>query len=169
MERKLLLLGVLRQQEMHGYQLFETIEDQLALCTDISKPTAYYLLNKMAEDGWVTEEQTQEGNRPPRKVYRLTEAGEVAFQQLLRKSLAAYPAPSFASDIGLAFLDHLPSAEALPLLQSRRQALQAVQQAVLQAPNHPGSLQRVIQRQARFLTDELAWLDQIIEELSKPT
>ncbi|MCU0487410.1 MAG: PadR family transcriptional regulator [Anaerolineales bacterium] len=168
MERKILLLGILRQQEMHGYQLFETIEEQLALCTDISKPTAYYLLNKMAQDGWVIEEQTQDGNRPPRKVYRLTEAGEAAFQQLLRESLATYPSPNFPGDIGLAFLDLLPRAEALPLLQSRRMALQAIQQTVLQAPTHPGRLQRVIHRQARFLTDELVWLDQIIEELSQP-
>ena len=72
MERKLLLLGILHRHEMHGYQLFEYIDQGLSACTDLTKPTAYYLLNKMAEDGWITEEQVQEGNRPPRKVYHLT-------------------------------------------------------------------------------------------------
>lgn len=58
MERKLLLLGILRQQEMHGYQLYEFIERDLAACTNLTKPTAYYLLNKMAEDNWIVEVPT---------------------------------------------------------------------------------------------------------------
>ena len=81
MDRKLLLLGLLRQQEMHGYQLYEFIERELSFCTDLKKPTAYYLLNKMAERGWIVEEQSQEGKRPPRKVFRLTAQGEAAYQR----------------------------------------------------------------------------------------
>ena len=48
MDDKLLLLGILRRQEMHGYQLFEFIDRDLAACTNLKKPTAYYLLNRMA-------------------------------------------------------------------------------------------------------------------------
>jgi DNA-binding PadR family transcriptional regulator len=61
MERKLLLLGILRQQEMHGYQLFDFIEQGLSTCTNLTKPTAYYLLKQMAEEGWIVVEHSQEG------------------------------------------------------------------------------------------------------------
>ena len=54
MEKKLLLLGLLRSQEMHGYQLNEFIENSLPTCIEIKKPTAYYILNKMLADKWVT-------------------------------------------------------------------------------------------------------------------
>src|SRR6187551_2860295 len=121
MEKKLLLLGLLRRQEMHGYQLNEFIDNNLSLCTDLKKPTAYYLLDKMAADGWISAANEQEGNRPPRRVYRLTEAGESAFQQLLRQNLAAYAPVNFIGDIGLAFLDWLTPDEALPLLTAQRQ------------------------------------------------
>lgn len=121
MERKLLLLGLLRQQEMHGYRLFEFIDRDLSACTDIKKPTAYYMLNKMAEDGWIAEEEMQDGNRPPRRVYSLTEKGEAAFQRLLRQNLSEYSPVYFPGDIGLAFLDSLEPQKALELLEQRRQ------------------------------------------------
>jgi DNA-binding PadR family transcriptional regulator len=163
MERKLLLLGILRQHGMHGYQLFEYLDQGLAVCTDLTKQTAYYLLNKMAEDGWISEEQTQEGNRPPRKVYRLTTLGESEFQRLLHENLARYTPANFPADVGLAFLDYLTQEEALALLEERRTALAAAVQAAQAIPEHPGSLQWVIQHQVFYLTAELAWLDQLIQ------
>ena len=88
MDAKLLLLGLLRQQNMHGYQLYEFIDRGFSVCTDLKKPTAYYLLNKMAEEGLISEDHIQEGNRPLRRVYTLTEKGEAEYQRLLRANLA---------------------------------------------------------------------------------
>lgn len=166
MDDRLLLLGLLREQQMHGYQLWEFIGGGLSTCTDLKKPTAYYLLNKMAQDGWVEEHSEQEGNRPPRRVYRLTAQGEVAFQQLLRDNLSAYAHPSFPGDMGLAFLDALPPAAALALLRQRRAALADSLQAARQVPPHHGSLQWLIDHQQHFLASELAWLDALLDRLS---
>lgn len=165
MDEKLLLLGVLRNQQMHGYQLFEFIDRAMAACTDLKKPTAYYLLNRMAQDGWVEEHREQEGNRPPRKVYRLTGPGEAVFQRLLRENLSAYRAPSFTGDIGLAFLDSLEPAEAVALLSQRRAALAAALSAVEQAPHHQGSLQWMITHQQQYLQTELTWIDHLLTHL----
>src|SRR5512136_568074 len=115
--RELLLLGLLRRQEMHGYQLNEFINQDLASCSDLKKPTAYFLLNKMAERGWITQQQEQEGNRPPRHVYQLTERGEAEFQRLLRHNLATYTPIHFPGDAGLPFLDAIPPQETLALLK----------------------------------------------------
>ena len=87
MERELLLLGFLRREQAHGYRLNEFIEREMAACTDIKKPTAYFLLDKMAQQGWITMRETREGNRPPRRVYRLTAKGEAQYQKLLRENL----------------------------------------------------------------------------------
>ena len=169
MDEKLLLLGMLRQQQMHGYQLFEFIERDMSTCIDLKKPTAYYLLNRMAQDGWVEERQEQEGNRPPRKVYRLTGQGEAAFQRLLRENLAAYQPPGFAGDIGLAFMDSLEPAEALALLRQRQGTIAAALAAAEKAPQHQGSLQWMIEHQVYHLRDELAWLDSLLERLEAAT
>jgi DNA-binding PadR family transcriptional regulator len=167
MERKLLLLGLLRQQEMHGYQLYEFIERDLASCTDLKKPTAYYLLGKMAQEGWMSEEQTQEGNRPPRTVYRLTSAGEEAFLSLLKDNLSSFIPANFPGDAGLAFLDVLGAEEAIALLGERRSAMVAALKKLRSAPSHHGSLQLVIRHQERHLEAELEWLDEVIDQLYK--
>lgn len=167
MDRRLLLLGLLHQQEMHGYQLFEFIERDLSYCSDIKKPTAYYLLNKMAQDGWMIEEQTQEGNRPPRKVYRLTPLGEENYLRLLRENLAQHTSPRFHDDIGLAFLDSLTPEEARSLLERRRQAVAEALNAVQDVPVHRGSQQLVIEHQLRYLRAELDWLDEVLFRLSE--
>jgi len=167
MEPKLLLLGLLRQHDMHGYQLYEFIERDLSVCTDLKKPTAYYLLGKMAEDGWIAEDQAQEGNRPPRRVYSLTERGEEAFQSMLRANLADYRPAVFAGDAGLAFVDALDPQEARALLSRRRHATADALEALRSVPAHQGSLQIVIDDQRSHLRPELDWMDALLTNLDQ--
>ncbi len=128
MERELLLLGLLRAEEMHGYQLNEFIDSHLGSTVHLKKPTAYRLLNQMADDGWVTYRTEQEGNRPPRRIYALTAKGEAAFQRMLRESLARYEPPRFPGNTGLLFLDALSPGEASALLQQRRASVEGLLQ-----------------------------------------
>ena len=165
MEKKLLLLGILRQQEMHGYQLNEFIDANLSLCTDLKKPTAYFLLDKMAAEGWITAEQEQEGNRPPRRVYRLTPAGEQAYEQLLRENLSEYQSAVFPGDMGLAFLDSMKPEDALALLQKQRDELAARLTQFENIPDHGGSLNLIFEHQIHHLKAELAWLDGVMARL----
>lgn len=165
MDSKLLLLGLLRRQEMHGYQLVEFIEQAMSTCTDLKKPGAYYLLNRMAQDGWIEERQEQEGNRPPRRVFRLTGKGEEAFLQLERESLASYQPPVAEGDIGLGFYDALPAGEARALLEKRRAALVSTLNEVQAAPSHPGSIGWLVARQVHLLKADLAWLEALIARI----
>jgi DNA-binding PadR family transcriptional regulator len=165
MEKKLLLLGLLRRQEMHGYQLNEFIDNNLALCTDLKKPTAYYLLDQMSKDGWISAETEQDGLRPPRRVYRLTEAGEVAFQRLLRENLSAYTPVNFPGDIGLGFLDWLTPAESRPLLEAQKAQAAARLAEIQSIPAHAGSLGLIFSHQIHHLQAELEWLELVLKEL----
>lgn len=168
MERKLLLLGLLRRQKMHGYQLHEFIDRYLSTCVDLKKSTAYYLLDKMAAEGLISESEAQVGNRPPRRVYSLTEVGERHFQALLRQNLAGYWPAYFAGDLGLAFLDHMEADEAMALLQERRRLLVQALARAESAPQHPGSMQYVVAHQKAHLLAELRWLDEVLAELAGP-
>ncbi len=169
MNRELLLLGILRQQGMHGYQLAEFIEHNLGSCTDLKKPTAYFLLEKMAAAGWIRYEHGQEGHRPPRRVYHLTGEGEVAFQRLLRQSLSGYTPLTFGDDVGLAFLQTLSPAEAAGLLRQRRAALVAHHEKLSAAPQHPGPTHWIVEHQQRHVRAEIAWVDELIARLETST
>ncbi|MEP7288515.1 MAG: PadR family transcriptional regulator [Chloroflexota bacterium] len=166
MERELLLLGLLRQSGMHGYKIIEFIERDLAMCTDLKKPTAYFLLDKMAQNGWISWTEEREGNRPPRRIYQITSEGEVQFQKLLRESLSHYAPLKFTDDIALAFADGLPRAELVDLLTRRRDALLAVVEATRLTPAHPGFIQLGIDHQLIHLESELRWMDNLLERVS---
>lgn len=162
MDRELLLLGLLRQEDMHGYQLHEFINSNMSSCVDLKKPTAYYLLEKMVEAGWINEIQEQAGNRPPRNVFQLTAEGALTFQRLLRENIATYHGAQFADDIGLAFLDTLPAEEATALLAIRRSAIANALAHAQSIPLHSGSSQLVIDHLIHHLQSELDWLEKVI-------
>lgn len=165
MEYKLLLLGLLRHQEMYGYQLYEFLDNNLGMCVQLKKPTAYKLLGQMADAGWIASREEQEGNRPTRRVYVITAAGETVFQTMLRESLVAYHATEFVNDISMMFLDVLPVQEALPLLEARRAAVYGLLQEVETYPRHRGSVQLMIEHQRRHYATEVAWLDDVIQQV----
>jgi DNA-binding PadR family transcriptional regulator len=168
MERKLLLLGMLRTQEMHGYQLNEFIDTHLGESVQLTKPTAYNLLNKMTEDGWISYRDEQEGNRPPRRVYAITPKGEAAFQTMLRECLADYKPAEFKSDIALVFLEAIPTAEAMSLLQKRRKAIETLFEPLGNfGEHHMGGFQLPIEHWRRHLVAELAWVDELIAHLAR--
>lgn len=167
MEKKLLLLGILRNQEMHGYQLNEMLSGSVGIPISLTKPNAYKLLNQMESDGWVTFRIEQEGNRPPRRVYQVTDAGEIAFHQMLRDSMSAYIVPEFPSSVIFNFLDLLPAGEAVAFLQGRREKILTCFEEVAELPvdirkSHPG-----VDYLIRFYQFDLKWLDEIILKLSE--
>ncbi|NNJ13041.1 PadR family transcriptional regulator [Chloroflexales bacterium ZM16-3] len=163
MDRQLLLLGLLRAQEMHGYQLNEFIDEQMNFCVDLKRSTAYYLLDKLCRDGYVAEEVEREGNRPERKVYRITPTGEERFQELLRQNLAAYEPSVYAEDIGIIFEHQLAPDESLRLMRMRREAILA-HRATMEAlhVSLPPSHTAVIEHHLLHLDAEITWIDRLI-------
>lgn len=167
-ERTLLLLGMLRVESQHGYQLNEFIEHNLGRVTDMKKPTAYALLERLEQSGAITSRVGQEGNRPPRKIYTITEMGEQLFNRLLRETLAAATPYVIAGDVGLMFLDALPLSEALALLERRLRSVRELIAEVEKVPaHHQGmGIDLAIEHQAVLLRADEAWLAQLVARLS---
>jgi DNA-binding PadR family transcriptional regulator len=139
-ERALLLLGVLTTQRQHGYQINDFIENRLCRVADIKKATAYAQLDRLHATGMVDIAVEQVGNRPPRKVYTITDAGRALFHDLLAANLATVEAPTYAGDIGLMFINHLPRAEAIAALKERLAQLDALIADQPMPPPHGGKL-----------------------------
>ncbi|HEY7357247.1 MAG TPA: PadR family transcriptional regulator [Ktedonobacterales bacterium] len=168
-ERELLLLGILRVQSQHGYQINEFIERNLSRLTDMKKPTAYALLERLSQAGYVEERGEQEGKRPPRKVYSITPSGERRFLDLLRANLTRAERMTFAGDVGLMFLDELPRAEALDLLGQRLAHLREQISAHEHAPRHAHGLgvDLALEHLLVLLRAEQDWLAATIQRLQQ--
>jgi DNA-binding PadR family transcriptional regulator len=167
MEKRLILLGGLRSQAMHGYQLNEMLSHNAGLAITLTKANAYKLLKKMEQEGLVHASQEQEGNRPPRRVYTVTAQGEAAFQRQLRESLATYPIPELPAAVPLDFLDELPSEEAAALLRQRREIVRARFEHMDAFSDEIRDSHLGVAYMHRYYENELSWLDDLINELSE--
>ena len=167
-ERTLLLLGILRAQSLHGYQINEFIERNLSRVTDMKKSTAYAMLDRLSRGGYVSVQSEQVGNRPTRKVYTITDSGEALFLSLLRESLQTSEAPTLSGDIGLMFLDELPRDEVLACLSQRLVMLQQRIAAYQQAPPHGYGLgvDLSIAHVLHHLRADRSWLEQAIDDIA---
>lgn len=139
-DRALLLLGVLINQRQHGYQINDFIEQALCGVVTMKKPTAYALLDRLAASGHISVQVEQEGNRPPRKVYTITDSGRTLFAELLQHNLATLDTPMFAGDIGLMFLNYLPLPEVIAALRQRLARLDGLLSDIDAIPPHGGSV-----------------------------
>jgi DNA-binding PadR family transcriptional regulator len=166
-ERELLLLGMLKAQSQHGYQINEVIEQNLGHMTDMKKPTAYALLERLAAAGYVEMRAEHEGNRPQRKVYSITPRGEQYFYALLRRQLAEATPLLVAGDIGLMFLDELPLEEATALLRERRRKLAERIVSYEQAPKHDLGMgvDLALEHALALMRADYAWLESTLARL----
>ena len=162
---ELLLLGLLDQQRMHGYRLAEFLEHRLETVSDLSRPTAYRLLERLYHRGLVEGSAEREGNRPERLVYQITPAGRVRLESLLREQLAAASTVYDSGNVALLFADRLPLAERNALLARRRQSFaeQRERIAASASAHGPGtSPHLILEHSLAHLDTEIAWLDQLI-------
>jgi DNA-binding PadR family transcriptional regulator len=165
MERKLLLLGMLRMHDMHGYQINELIDAHLGTSIQLKKPTVYKILANMEEDGWITFRKEQDGNYPTRRVYAITAEGESAFQELLRENIAEYEPISYLGSIGIVYLDALPAEEAVSLLAIRREKVNELALKIHGDEQHSDRFQLMLSHHSHLLNSELEWLDEVINQL----
>lgn len=166
MEKKILLLGLLLNHGMHGYQLNEMLQQNPGTPISITKSNAYKLLNDMEKDGWVTHILEQEGNRPQRRVYSVTETGEKAFYRLLRENLSTYEAPEFPSVVSLDFLHMLPVEEAISLLEERQKLVREKFQQLDDISLEIRQSHLAIDYLHRHYVKEIKWINDTVNRLS---
>jgi DNA-binding PadR family transcriptional regulator len=167
-ENELLILGLLCEQEQHGYQINEFIEQNLRRLSTMKRPTAYATLDRLHKRGDVSVRIEQPGNRAPRKVYALTSEGRQRFHALLRANLATTHVSS-STDVGLLFLDHLPCAEVINILTARQGELEELLTTHEQVPPHGQGLgvDLALQHFIAILRAERGWLANMLPDLQE--
>ena len=165
MEKKLLILGLLLSHGMHGYQLNQFLQDNPGTPISLKKSNAYKLLSTMEKDGWVAHTQEQEGNRPQRRVYSITENGKAAFYRLLRENLSSNPSPEFPGVVGMDFLHLLPSEEAATLLETRLKFTVHKFQQLDHLSSDIKQTHITVNYLHQYYANEIEWLTKLISQL----
>jgi DNA-binding PadR family transcriptional regulator len=140
---ELAILGLLKDQDLHGYELKRRLSDQLGFASTVSFGTLYPALARMEADGLVRAAPAGPARHIPltgslggelaafrarsaaargsrgKKVYAITGAGSDRFEQLLRADLRGYDDDRLFS-LRLVFAGFLPTELRLRLLERRR-------------------------------------------------
>jgi len=95
------LLGLLFQGPRHGYELHQEFTESLGAVWQVGLSQLYAQLKALEDQGLVACETEAQPNRPPRKVYSLTDAGRERFLEWLHE-----PTPHIRG-IRLEFLSRL--------------------------------------------------------------
>lgn len=75
-----ILLGLLHERPMHGYELFQQFEGgTLGQIVHLEMSQLYAFLKKLERLDYIEAQVEVQGMRPPRKVFHLTETGRATF------------------------------------------------------------------------------------------
>jgi DNA-binding PadR family transcriptional regulator len=170
----LLLLGLLLDRPMHGYDLYQMIQHEgIDGWFSISAAGVYYSLRKLRDQGLVVESRQRRGGSASKSIYRLTGNGRTAFVDAMEAELSSQEESCLDYDLPIYLLNKLPVERALPPL-ARREAFLAEQaekvQAAIVAQQGRGSSSlklSILDHKRRFLEMERAWLADVTATIRK--
>lgn len=148
---ELAILGLLKEQELHGYELKKRLGETLGPLSSVSFGSLYPALNRLEKAGAVKAVEAHEafGGGAPipmtgslggelaafrarraatrgsrgKKVYGITERGEALFEELLAAESASDTTDDRSFNLKMAFARYLPGEARLGMLERRRAAL----------------------------------------------
>lgn len=122
----LVVLGLLREQPMYGYQIKQQVEQRhLDHWAHVSLPSIYNTLNRLEKRGLIAARQEKVGKMPERTVYRLTPKGEKGLARLVEKALVSKRAPEDDFSVGVAFMYGLQKDRAEACLREKLELLRS--------------------------------------------
>lgn len=160
------LLGLLYDHPMHGYELHQTLQRDFRQVWHISQSQAYNIINRLLDRG-LLQAETQPGDGSPDKhLLFITEAGRDRFLTWLTT-----PTPSATQPIRTEFITRLAFARsAFPQLEDQiireqaallRTRLQQLDDQLHNLPADSNANRLALELRIRSLVNISAWLEEI--------
>jgi DNA-binding PadR family transcriptional regulator len=174
------VLGLLKEQDMHGYELRKRLADVYGFPSAVSFGSLYPALSRLEDVGAVRVLDPAKGQSPPsaasllaerrasrrRKVYSITALGAKLFEELLTGSQGSGE-DDRSFNLRLAFARYLPPEGRLGLLERRRAVLgerMAQLAARARARRDDRYMRILVERQQEALSRDVSWLEHLITE-----
>jgi len=165
------ILGLLSQQPMSGYDIKRFLKSLDWLVGSSSFGSIYPALHALLTDSLVTVDVVYHQDRPPKKIYGITEAGKQVLQEWINQP--AVPGASLKAFLmRLMLASNFSHAGLIAHLEQRRSQVE-IQRATLEQDT--GGQDEATDLGQRLALDyglavamaELAWLDRTLEQLSE--
>jgi DNA-binding PadR family transcriptional regulator len=166
----MLLLGLLLDRPMHGYELYQQIQAEgIDTWFSVSMAGVYYSLGKLRDQGLVAESRQAGGRSTRKSIYRLTEKGRTAFFAAMEEQAVDREKIQLDYDAVIYLLNRLPLQRAISLLEQHQVDLseeagevQASLESWQQSGRSPLNL-AILDHKLRYLQMEQNWLANVIQ------
>ena len=162
------ILGLLTRQPMSGYDIKRFLKNLSWLIDSPSFGSLYPALHALLEDGLVTVEVIPQQDKPPRKIYSITDAGRETLQEWVGQPVAS-GASLKAFLMRLLLVSNLSQADLVAHLEQRRAQVATHLQQTTEAIKEDSSLgeRLALDYGLAVANAELAWLDNALSQLSQ--
>jgi len=164
---ELAILGLLKERSMHGYQLSKRLTDALGGFWRVSYGSLYPTLKRLEREGAVEQifDQVTVGRR--KNVYRITDAGEKLFLELLEEVGHDTSSEDNRFRVRLAFFKYLAPDARIRLLERRRthleERLSTIKASLATTRERFDTYTLSLMQHGRETTEQdIAWLDGLI-------
>jgi DNA-binding PadR family transcriptional regulator len=164
---ELAILGLLKEQPMHGYQLSRELGDSLGGFWRVSYGSLYPTLRRLEKSGAV--ESVVEGETRARRktTYEITEKGEKLFFELLQETPHDNSTEDTKFRVRLAFFRYLPPETRIRLLERRRATLEdrlsTIKDSLRSTRERVDTYTLALMEHGRSATEsDIAWLETLI-------
>jgi DNA-binding PadR family transcriptional regulator len=168
---ELAILGLLKEQAMHGYQLRKRLADTLGSFWQVSYGSLYPALKRLQKEEAVEMifPKDQVGRR--KNVYRITEKGEALFAELL-DGAGQQAADDSGFSVRFAFFQYLKPETRIRLLERRRMFLEGrfshLKESVQRLKEGIDSYTLALMNRELAATEtDIRWLDDVIQAEQK--
>lgn len=171
--QNLILLGILADGPLHGYEVRKAIEEKLGPLIGIKTCSVYYSLDKLEKEGFLASRSARSGKRPKKYIYKLTENGQRELKKLLVRNLLMVERPFFNLNLSLYFLKHIDPASFEKALVKRVGYLQTVSKHYLEpmarecGPEQEDCIRKVGEHDSGILEEEIRFTKKLLTKLKQ--
>ena len=183
---ELAILGLLKEQDLHGYELKKRLTDTLGAFSSVSFGSLYPALNRLERANAITATEAEDAPAPvpmtgsiggelaayrasrravrrggrSKKVYRITARGEEMFSDLLASD------DDKLFDLRLAFARYLAPEDRVGMLERRRaqlvERLRRARTARKESRERDSYAQSLADRTTELTEHDISWLDRLL-------
>jgi DNA-binding PadR family transcriptional regulator len=172
------ILGMLTYGPMSGYDLRRYLDESVRHFWPVTQSQIYRTLGRMATEGWVDQETVEQRDRPDRKVYHITDPGQIELRRWLTTPLD--PSPSREPWLIQVFFAHqLADDEIVAIFEARavqlRERLALYQESIpstieqravqVGSPRAQRTWQLTLEHGISYLEWELEWIENALAAL----
>ena len=169
MTTEMILLGMMHEKSLTGYEMKKICQEQFMHYTDINLSSIYSTLKRLEKEGLI-KGKTVQGERMEKNVFTITDLGKKQFKALIEKHLSDASFHGLEFNAALSFLNHIDKKHLREILEARKKTFLSYLERMHSVGEEKckANLEKhkiLLDRGMMHMKAELSWIKQAIEEL----